>query len=300
MIINDLKNSFKQGNLISRLIYINLYVFLLITIFKLFFFLFNLSGYQIIDLLALPAESKKLLSRPWTFITYMFVHGDLIHLIFNLLWLYFGGNIFLKYLSNKQIVSTYILGGLTGGLFYIIAYNYFPVFESVIALPLLGSSASVLAILIAIATYVPNYIVNLTFIGRVKLKHIAIVSIILNLILIPHQEKGDQTTVLITSILSFIAHLGGAFYGFYFSRQLLKGKDTSRWFNHLMDYMLNLFKPTKPFKTVYKRPMTDDQWRENKVNDQDKINKILDKIAKSGYESLNKEEKETLFKASKK
>ncbi len=297
MIINDLKNSFKQGNLISRLIYINLYVFLLITIFKLFFFLFNLSGYQIIDLLALPAESKKLLSRPWTFITYMFVHGDLIHLIFNLLWLYFGGNIFLKYLTNKQIVSTYILGGLTGGLFYIIAYNYFPVFESVIALPLLGSSASVLAILIAISTYVPNYIVNLTFIGRVKLKHIAIVSIVLNLILIPHQEKGDQTTVL---ILSFISHLGGAFYGFYFSRQLLKGKDTSRWFNHLMDYMLNLFKPTEPLKTAYKRPMTDDQWRENKVNDQDKINKILDKIAKSGYESLNKEEKETLFKASKK
>jgi membrane associated rhomboid family serine protease len=299
MIINDLKNSFKQGNLLSRLIYINLGVFLLITIFNLFFLLFNLSGYQIIDLLALPAESKNLLSRPWTFITYMFVHGDLIHLIFNLLWLYFGGNIFLKYLSNKQIVSTYILGGLTGGLFYIIAYNYFPVFESVIALPLLGSSASVLAILIAIATYVPNYIVNLTFIGRVKLKHIAIVSIVLNLILIP-QEKGGQTTALTTSILSFIAHLGGAFYGFYFSRQLLKGKDTSRWFNNLMDYLVNLFKPTKPLKTAYKRPMTDDQWRENKSNDQDKINEILDKIAKSGYESLNKEEKEILFKASKK
>jgi len=299
MIINDLKNSFKQGNLLSRLIYINLCVFLLITIFKLFFILFNLSTDQIIDLLALPAESKKLLSRPWTFITYMFVHGDLIHLIFNLLWLYFGGKIFLKYLSNKQIVSTYILGGLTGGLFYIIAYNYFPVFESVIALPLLGSSASVLAILIAVATYVPNYIVNLTFIGRVKLRHIAIVAIVLDLILIP-LEKGGQTKDLITSILSFISHLGGAFYGFYFSRQLLKGKDTSRWFNHIMDYMLNLFKPTKPLKTAYKRPMTDDQWRENKVNDQDKINKILEKIAKSGYESLNTEEKDTLFKASKK
>lgn len=299
MIINDLKNSYKQGNLLSRLIYINLIVFLLITIFKLFFILFNLSTDQIIDLLALPAESKKLLSRPWTFITYMFVHGDLIHLIFNLLWLYFGGKIFLKYLSNKQIVSTYILGGLTGGLFYIIAFNYFPVFESVIALPLLGSSASVLAILIAVATYVPNYIVNLTFIGKVKLRHIAIVAIVLDLILIP-LEKGGQTKDLITSILSFISHLGGAFYGFYFSRQLLKGKDISRWFNHLIDYLVNLFKQTKPLKTTYKRPMTDDQWRENKVNDQDKINKILDKIAKSGYESLNKEEKETLFKASKK
>ena len=113
MIINDLKNSFKQGNLLSRLIYINLGVFVLIKILGVFFFLFNLSSYEIIDLLALPAESKKLLSKPWTIITYMFVHNGFIHLIFNLLWLYFGGAIFLKYLNNKQIVSTYILGGLT-------------------------------------------------------------------------------------------------------------------------------------------------------------------------------------------
>ena len=233
MIINDLKNSFKQGNLLSRLIYINLGVFVIIKILGVFFFLFNLSSYEIIDLLALPAESKKLLSKPWTIITYMFVHKGFIHLIFNLLWLYFGGTIFLKYLSNKQIVSTYILGGLTGGLFFILAFNYFPVFESVLAQSVaVGSSASVLAILIAIATYVPNYIVNLTFIGRVKLKHIAIVSIVLDLILIPQGNAGGH-----------IAHLGGAFYGFYYSRQLLKGKDTSRWFNHLMDYMVNLFKP---------------------------------------------------------
>ena len=290
MIINDLKNNFKQGNLLSRLIYINLGVFILIKILGVFFFLFNLSGYEIIDLLALPAESKKILSKPWTIITYMFVHNGFIHLIFNLIWLYFGGTIFLKYLSNKQIVSTYILGGLSGGLFYILAFNYFPVFESVLAQSIaVGSSASVLAILIAIAAYVPNYTVNLTFIGRVKLKHIAIVSIVLDLILIPQGNAGGH-----------IAHLGGAFYGFYFSRQLLKGKDTSRWFNHLMDYLVNLFKQTKPLKTAYKRPMTDEQWRENKSNDQDKINNILEKISKSGYESLNKEEKETLFKASKK
>ena len=253
-------------------------------------FLFNQSGYELIDLLALPAKGNELLSKPWTIITYMFVHSGFIHLIFNLLWLYFGGTIFLKYLSNKQIVSTYILGGLTGGLFYVMALTIFPVFEPVLDQSIaVGSSASVLAILIAIATYVPNYIVNLTFIGRVKLKHIAIVSILLDLILIPQGNAGGH-----------IAHLGGAFYGFYFSRQLLRGKDSSRWFDHLMDYLVNLFKPSKSLKTVYKRPMTDDQWRENKSNEQDKINKILDKIAQSGYDSLNKEEKEILFKASKK
>ena len=151
MIINDFKNSFKQSNLLNRLIYINLGVFVIIKILGVFFFLFNLSSYEIIDLLALPAESNKILSKPWTIITYMFVHNGFIHLIFNLLWLYFGGTIFLKYLSNKQIASTYILGGLTGGLFYVIAFNYFPVFESILTQSIaVGSSASVLAILIAI------------------------------------------------------------------------------------------------------------------------------------------------------
>jgi membrane associated rhomboid family serine protease len=290
MIFNELKHSFKKGSLLSRIIYINLAVFVFIEVLSVFFFLFNQPSYELINLVALPANGSELLSKPWTLITYMFVHDGFIHLIFNLLWLYFGGTIFLKYLSNKQIVSTYVLGGLTGGLFYILAFNYFPVFDSVLAQSMaVGSSASVLAVLVAIATYVPNYIVNLTFIGRVKLKHIAIVSIVLDLILIPNGNAGGH-----------IAHLGGAFYGFYYSRQLLKGKDTSRWFNHLMDYLVNLFKPSKPLKTAYKRPKTDDQWRENKSNEQQQINRILDKIAKSGYDSLNKEEKETLFKASKK
>ena len=290
MIFNELKHSFKKGSLLSRIIYINLAVFVFIEVLSVFFFLFNQPSYELINLVALPANGSELLSNPWTLITYMFVHDGFIHLIFNLLWLYFGGTMFLKYLSNKQIVSTYVLGGLTGGLFYILAFNYFPVFDSVLAQSMaVGSSASVLAVLVAIATYVPNYIVNLTFIGRVKLKHIAIVSIVLDLILIPNGNAGGH-----------IAHLGGAFYGFYYSRQLLKGKDTSRWFNHLMDYLVNLFKPSTPLKTAYKRPKTDDQWRENKSNEQQQINRILDKIAKSGYDSLNKEEKETLFKASKK
>ena len=290
MILKDLQNSFKEGNLLSRLIYINLAVFVITEILSVFFFLFNQSSYELIQWLALPAKSSYILSKPWTLITYMFVHDGFIHLIFNLLWLYFGGKIFLKYLTNKQIVSTYVLGGLTGGLFYIVAYNYFPVFEPILEQSIaVGSSASVLAILIAIATYVPNYIVNLTFIGRVKLKHIAIASIVLDLILIPKGNAGGH-----------IAHLGGAFYGFYFSRQLLRGKDSSLWVDGLMNYLVNAFKPSSPLKTAYKRPKTDDQWRDNKKDEQQQINKILDKIAASGYDSLNKEEKETLFKASKK
>lgn len=290
MILNELKNSFQKGNLLHRLIYINLIVFIIFEILSVFFYLFKLSSNELLHYLALPASSSQLISKPWTIVSYMFVHDGFIHLIFNLLWLYFGGNIFLKYLSNKQIVSTYVLGGLTGGLFYILAFNYFPVFETVLPQSMaIGSSASVLAILVAIATYVPNYIVNLTFIGRVKLKHIAIVSIVLDLLLIPNGNAGGH-----------IAHIGGAFYGFYFSRQLLKGKDTSRSFDRIMDYLATAFKPSSNLKTAYRRPQNDDQWRSKKVDEQKQVNIILDKIAKSGYESLNKAEKETLFKASKK
>ena len=194
---------------------------------------------------------------------------------------------FLNFLTNKKLIEIYFYGALMGGLFFVISYNIFPVFKNAFS-PLIGSSAAVYAVLIFACSYMPNTRVNLIFFD-IKLKYLGLFYVLLSLIQIPFSNAGGN-----------IAHLGGAFYGFYFSRQLLKGKDTSRWFNHLMDYMVNLFKPAKPLKTAYKRPMTDEQWRENKSNDQDKINKILDKIAKSGYESLNKEEKETLFKASKK
>lgn len=290
MIIKDLKSSFQNGSMLSRLIYLNVGIFVIIEVLNVFFFLFKLPSYEILNFLGLAAKPSTLLSKPWSPITYMFVHNGFIHLIFNLLWLYFGGSIFLRYLTNKQIVSTYVIGGLTGGLFYILAYNYFPAFSATLSDSMaVGSSASVLAILFAIATYVPNYSVSLTFIGNVKLKHIAAVSIILDLILIPKGNAGGH-----------IAHLGGAFYGFIFSRQLLKGKDISKNFDSLMDYIANAFKPSTPLKTAYKRPKTDDQWREKKSSEQKQINHILDKIAKSGYDSLNKEEKDTLFKASKK
>ena len=290
MMLKDIKTSFQNGSMLSRLIYLNVGIFILIEVLHVIFFLFNLSSYEILNVLALSAAPSELLSKPWSPISYMFVHNGFIHLIFNVLWLYFGGSIFLKYLTNKQIVSTYILGGLFGGLFYILSYNYFPAFKASLSESMaVGSSASVLAILMAIATYVPNYSVNLTFIGNVKLKHIAIVSIILDLVLIPKGNAGGH-----------IAHIGGAFYGFLFSRQLLKGKDISKNFDRIMDYLANAFKSSTPLKTAYKRPQTDDQWREKKSSEQKQINLILDKIAKSGYDSLNKEEKETLFKASKK
>ena len=290
MIFNELKNSFNRGSVLSRLIYINLFLFVIIKVVGVVFFLFNVDNIHLNNFLALAANAKVLISRPWTPLTYMFTHTGFIHLFFNLLWLYFGGSIFLKYLSNKQLVSTYVLGGFFGGLFYVLSYNYFPAFkEAMISSSAMGASASVLAILIGIATVAPNYNVNLTFIGNVKLKYIAIIITVLDLILIPEGNAGGH-----------IAHLGGAFYGFFFAQQLKKGKDISKWFDSLMIYIVSAFESKPRMKSVYKKPMTDDQWRANKAQKQNEINHILDKIAKSGYDSLTKQEKDILFRESNK
>ena len=290
MIFNELKNSFNRGSVLSRLIYINLFLFVIIKVVGVVFFLFNVDNIHLNNFLALAANAKVLISRPWTPLTYMFTHTGFIHLFFNLLWLYFGGSIFLKYLNNKQLVSTYVLGGFFGGLFYVLSYNYFPAFkEAMISSSAMGASASVLAILIGIATVAPNYNVNLTFIGNVKLKYIAIIITVLDLILIPEGNAGGH-----------IAHLGGAFYGFFFAQQLKKGKDISKWFDSLMIYIVSAFESKPRMKSVYKKPMTDDQWRANKAQKQNEINHILDKIAKSGYDSLTKQEKDILFRESNK
>ena len=172
--IKEFKKQFRKGSKLTQLIYINLAVFVLVKLFGVFAFCAR-KPLDFINLFALPADVSKLSQKPWTIISYMFLHEGFIHILFNLLWLYFGGKIFMQYLNNKQLVSTYVLGGIFGGLSYVLAFNFFPAFQQNLNLSIaIGASASVLAIITAIATYVPNYSVHLTFIGRVKLKHIAI------------------------------------------------------------------------------------------------------------------------------
>jgi membrane associated rhomboid family serine protease len=289
--IKELKKQFRAGNNLTKLIYINISVFVLIKFFGVFAFLMQTNTWDIINWFALPAEVTKIAQKPWSFISYMFVHQGFLHILFNLLWLFFGGQIFLQYLNNKQLLSTYVLGGIFGAFSYVVAFNTFPVFQQNLYQSMaIGASASVLAIVTAIATYTPNYSVQLTLIGRVKLKHIAIFSILLDILSIPKGNAGGH-----------IAHLGGALYGFLYIQQLKSGKDWSKSFDWLLKSIFHFFKK-KPssLKKVYNRPKNDDQWRANKAAAQEDINRILDKISKSGYESLNKQEKETLFKASKK
>ena len=207
-----------------------------------------------------------------------------------MVWLHFGGKIFLQYLQPKQLLSTYILGGISGGLLFILAFNYVPALQGLtLDARALGASASVLAIMVAIATYSPNYSVHLPFIGIVKLKQIAIVCVVLDILSIPNGNAGGH-----------IAHLGGAIFGYFYIKQLKKGRDYSKGFSNFIDRLLNTFKPKSKLKTVHKRSKTDYEFNSEKTAKQKEIDKILEKIAKSGYESLSKEEKATLFSASKK
>ena len=288
--MKEIKKAFIRANYLIRLIYINLIVFTIIKFLNVFAFLMQKDTFDIILFLGLPADISNLIIKPWTIITYMFTHESFIHLLFNLLWLYFSGKIFLKYLNYKQLISTYFLGGAFGGLMYIFAFNFFPVFEEKLTFSIaIGASASVLAILIAISSYIPNYSVNINLIGNIKLKHIAFISIFIDILSIPKGNSGGH-----------IAHLGGALYGFLYINQLKKGKDWSNWFNRIFDYLTTFLFYQRIAKNKKSRFKSDYKWNKEKNLSKNEIDKILDKISKSGYESLNKKEKEILFKASKK
>ena len=289
-ILNNLKHEFKKGTILNKLIYINVGMFLLFSILGVISFMFQFDISPLLNKLYLPAENSRLISQPWTFITYMFLHSGFMHLLFNMLWLHFGGKIFLQYLHPKQLLSTYILGGISGGLLFIISYNYIPSLQVYLyGSQALGASASVLAIIVAIATYKPNYSVQLPFIGFVKLKHIAIFTVALDIISIPKGNTGGH-----------IAHIGGAIFGYIYIKQLQKGNDFSTGFSNFLERLFNTFKNKSKLKTVHKRARTDYEFNAGKSAQQKEIDKVLEKISKSGYESLSKKEKATLFSASKK
>jgi membrane associated rhomboid family serine protease len=286
-IIGDIKRTFKEGSVLTRLIYINIGVFLIVKIFAVLSVLIGhtLPFYQ---WLAVPSETSVLLHRFWTPLTYMFLHTGFIHLLFNMLGLYWFGQLFLYHFEGEKLLSVYLLGGLVGAAFYILAYNVFPAFDSIYGL-LLGASASIFAILVAVAFYDPEREINLMFIGAVKLKYVAIFYIVLSVIGISSTNPGGN-----------IAHLGGAFWGWFYIFQLRKGKDMGaglvRFIGKLGDYISELVKPGRKMKVTYKKPPRDDhEYNQEKHYQQEEINRILDKIGKSGYESLTPKEKEILF-----
>ena len=290
--IGELKEQFKRGTNLLKLIYINVAVFLVMAVLQIIAVLSNNPNISssVVDFLAVPASFSSLILKPWTVITYMFLHESFWHILFNMLWLYWFGRIFSDYLDQKKLVSVYILGGLSGALLYILSFNIFPAFSETLHVSIaLGASASIMAIVVATAAYVPDYTVHLFLLGRVKIKYIAIGIFLLTSVFDFSTNTGGK-----------IAHIGGAIFGFVYALRYKQGKDTGRWINRLLDTIATWFKPREKMEVSYKKPMTDIEYNQIKADHQEKIDKILEKIAKGGYDSLTKEEKEILFKESQK
>lgn len=288
-LLQDIKTGFGSATALYKLMAINTGVFLLLQLLRLVFYLLYGSD-VVIDLtrswLSLPADFMVLLFKPWTLVSYMFLHVNLMHIFFNLLIFYWSGKLFTEYLGNDRLWSTYILSGITGGVLYILIYNLLPVFSGSVPLAyLMGASAGIIGVMVAIATLLPDYTVQLLLIGPVRLKYIALFSVILYAINIPDGNAGGN-----------IAHLGGALFGFIMVKQLRKGTDITAWLVKLFSKGKGRMKVVESKK---KRTETDEEYYERKKSRQEVIDQILDKISQSGYSSLSTEEKDILFKASK-
>jgi membrane associated rhomboid family serine protease len=291
-ILDDIKKTFHSGSNLIKLIYINIGVFLLVTLSVIIGFLLSNPSISEITLeqLAVPASLKALLVKPWTLVTYMFTHKDIWHILFNMLWLYWFGRIFLEYLDQRKLVAVYLLGGISGAIVYILSFNIFPAFTGLVSESVaIGASASVMAVVIAIAAYVPDYSVNLFLLGRVKIKYVALAIFVLTTVMDFSVNSGGK-----------LAHIGGAVLGYIYTINLRKGHDIGKGFNRIIDFFATLFKPRKKLRVTYKKPVSDYNYDKIKADHQAKINIILDKISKGGYDSLTKEEKDILFNESQK
>lgn len=275
-ILNDIKQAFNKANIAEKIIYVNVFLFLITVLFQSF----------IIEWFALPTELNAFLYKPWTIFSYAFLHVRLFHALSNLLVLYYIGNLFLDFYTKKQFINFYFLGALIGGIVFLLSYYI----TNSTGNSLIGASAAVSCVFVAIATKIPRYAIRLRFIGSVELWVLAAIWVVLSILQLVDIHNGAAW-----------AHLGGAAFGFLYAKQLEAGNDIGKWFEELISFFAAIFKfkEKKPLKTVYKSPKRKAANEVSKTK-QRKIDDILDKISKSGYESLTKEEKEFLFRSGKK
>ena len=264
-VVKTIQRKFKSATIVEKIIYINIAVFAIAYLTKALFSLMQWGEDPFFNWFALPANFSNFFLRPWSIISYGFLHGDFLHILFNLIILFYFGNLFLDFFSKRDFLIYYFLGILFGGVIYMFSYNYFPALKTNTAY-LVGASAGVTAILVGLATKIPNYAMNFRFIGSIKLWYIAVGVILLDIIQIPVSNTGGH-----------LAHLGGALIGFLLTNQTNRGKNISNIFS-------SIFKTKKqnPLKTVYKKPKPKKP-KKNSNAHQRKIDDILDKISKSGY-----------------
>jgi membrane associated rhomboid family serine protease len=282
-VFDDLKLQYKIGGISNKLIYWNVGVFL----FSIVFYNFKVGTFDIPTWLALSSRPSEVLIKPWTLITYAFFHGGFWHLFFNMIVLNFSSRLFLTFFTQKQYLGVYILGAIFAGICYVSSMYFLQVSTSIV-----GASAAIMALLVAATTYQPLMYVRLLLIGNVKLWYVTAVILLLDFLQINLGNTGGH-----------ISHLAGAFFGFIYIKLLQNGTDISSGFNSMIDKIVTIFNPKKgnTFKKVHVNPKKPIVKKESKIVTKDKtqqqIDEILDKISKSGYDSLTKEEKEFLFKA---
>ncbi|RDV17110.1 rhomboid family intramembrane serine protease [Pontibacter diazotrophicus] len=301
-ILEDIKYNFRQSsNTLKQLILINVIVFVVLIVLRTILVLTGGSGVYdlIMRYLALNSYPLTFITRPWTLITYFFTHEGFLHIIFNMLNLYWFGQIVREYLGEKKLLSLYVLGGLAGGILYLLCYNFIPYFADRAAYSMMiGASASVLAVVVGAAVLLPNYAFNLILIGPIKIKYIAAFLVLLSISGAVGDNAGGN-----------IAHIGGAILGWAFIKQLQRGNDMGRPIHAVIGFFSGLFKRRPNLKVTHRRSTTASSTPTNGSKSafgqpgkpsQNEIDRILDKISSSGYESLSKDEKQKLFQASQK
>jgi membrane associated rhomboid family serine protease len=269
-----------SGSKLNLLIGINVGVFLILGLLMVIETLITRQSalYQLIySYLAVPSYIPILLTHFWTPLTYMFMHDGILHIVFNMLWFFWIGQIYEEYLGGKKLITIYILGGLAGAFLFVLSYNVFPYFAlAKIGSTAVGASAGVMAVIVGTATLLPEYTISMMFFGAVKLKWMAIAYVLFDLLSIVGPNAGGE-----------IAHIGGAILGFVYVKQLSRGND---WGGAIS----KVFTPKSKLKVAVNNPYK----KTNSKPRQEEIDTILDKISNSGYDSLSKQEKETLFRAS--
>lgn len=297
---DDLRRQWRTGGMVVRLILINVAVFLALFVVQLV--LLGVAGtrigaeamreYYVVQWLRSTSDLGELLIRPWTVFTYMFLHADIGHIFWNMIMLWFGGRMFQDLLGDKRLLGNYLLGGLSGFALFVLSQNLFPGIHGGYTSGIQGASAAVLSVFVGIAAYRPDMIVNLILIGPVKLMYVAAVFVLLDFIGI---GSGDG--------VAHEAHLGGALYGFLAAQQLKRGNDWSLGFVNFLERIWPFGRRRTPKLRVEKSftrsaQRSDEAFNSTEREKQARVDGILDKISRSGYDSLSKEEKDFLFKAS--
>lgn len=285
---HDIKDKLKHLNVFEKIIALNVVIFFVGWLLQI---IIKIPREHTLDWIELPVDFFDVILKPWSVITYGFAHYGFLHLLFNMMILYFVSRSMVNLFPPKQSLTIYIMGILSGAALFLLVYNVLPKSILVSVGPLVGASAGVNALLIFLCAYMP-YREAKFFAITIKLWHIGVAIVVFDFLGLFGINQGGK-----------VAHFGGSILGYLYATQLLKGSDIGEGFGRFMDRIATIFKPRSPLKTVHKnkkKPFVGHNKEQfNEYNNQKKIDLILDKISKSGYESLTKEEKAFLFKAGK-